>query len=246
MQLISCLQCRRCPHYFLPAVDLFRGRTFNPSVVILWSYNLKPHKSICTYLIYSHHCDCQSHCHFVAVTILSFPISCKQGWPLIKTFFNIVYFQANLPPRLTTPQNLLGGFWGSCLPMAKLSKISENLFDNLENLWRNQIYSRGDQSPVTQKVQLASIFFLGLQAYSFDFRSCTLSLEEFLKVSCGYPGSSRKYLNLLFWHFFARKCNTCDHLNCYNLPLNMHQVFDLSKRHLPNISCCFIYHLICL
>ena len=25
MQLISCLQCRRCPHYFLPAVDLFRG-----------------------------------------------------------------------------------------------------------------------------------------------------------------------------------------------------------------------------
>ena len=127
MQLISCLQCRRCPHYFLPAVDLFRGRTFNPSVVILWSYNLKPHKSICTYLIYSHHCDCQSHCHFVAVTILSFPISYMQGWPLIKTFFNIVSFQANRPPRLTTPQNLLGGFWGSCSPMAKLSKISENL-----------------------------------------------------------------------------------------------------------------------
>ena len=127
------------------------------------------------------------------------------------------------------------------------SRKSLKIFSkNLENLWRNQIYSRGDQSPVTQKVQLASIFFLGLQAYSFDFRSCTLSLEEFLKVSCGYPGSSMKCLALLFWHFFARKCNTCDHLNCYNLPLNMHQVFDLSKRHLPNISCCFIYHLICL
>jgi len=27
MQLISCLQCRRCPHYFLPNVDLFRGKT---------------------------------------------------------------------------------------------------------------------------------------------------------------------------------------------------------------------------
>merc|ERR1712032_278058 len=27
MQLISCLQCRRCPHYFLPAVDLFRGKS---------------------------------------------------------------------------------------------------------------------------------------------------------------------------------------------------------------------------
>jgi len=27
MQLISCLQCRRCPHYFLPSVDLFRGKS---------------------------------------------------------------------------------------------------------------------------------------------------------------------------------------------------------------------------
>ncbi|XP_065581228.1 protein mab-21-like isoform X2 [Artemia franciscana] len=26
LQLISCLQCRRCPHYFLPALDLFRGK----------------------------------------------------------------------------------------------------------------------------------------------------------------------------------------------------------------------------
>jgi hypothetical protein len=26
LQLISCLQCRKCPHYFLPNVDLFRGR----------------------------------------------------------------------------------------------------------------------------------------------------------------------------------------------------------------------------
>ena len=30
MQLISCLQCRRCPHYFLPAVDLFRGTFLSP------------------------------------------------------------------------------------------------------------------------------------------------------------------------------------------------------------------------
>merc|ERR1711892_148248 len=27
MQLISCLQCRRCPHYFLPNLDLFRGKS---------------------------------------------------------------------------------------------------------------------------------------------------------------------------------------------------------------------------
>lgn len=27
LQLISCLQCRRCPHYFLPTVDLFRGKS---------------------------------------------------------------------------------------------------------------------------------------------------------------------------------------------------------------------------
>lgn len=29
LQLISCLQCRRCPHYFLPSLDLFRGKTHN-------------------------------------------------------------------------------------------------------------------------------------------------------------------------------------------------------------------------
>lgn len=27
LQLISCLQNRRCPHYFLPHMDLFRGRS---------------------------------------------------------------------------------------------------------------------------------------------------------------------------------------------------------------------------
>ncbi len=27
LQLISCLQCKRCPHYFLPNLDLFRGRS---------------------------------------------------------------------------------------------------------------------------------------------------------------------------------------------------------------------------
>ncbi|XKL61308.1 hypothetical protein PGB90_008365 [Kerria lacca] len=26
LQLISCLQCRRCPHYFLPHLDLFKGK----------------------------------------------------------------------------------------------------------------------------------------------------------------------------------------------------------------------------
>lgn len=27
LQLISCLQCRKCPHYFLPNLDLFRGKS---------------------------------------------------------------------------------------------------------------------------------------------------------------------------------------------------------------------------
>ncbi|XP_054265427.1 protein mab-21-like [Macrosteles quadrilineatus] len=27
LQLISCLQCRRCPHYFLPQLDLFKGKS---------------------------------------------------------------------------------------------------------------------------------------------------------------------------------------------------------------------------
>ena len=27
LQLISCLQSRRCPHYFLPSLDLFRGKS---------------------------------------------------------------------------------------------------------------------------------------------------------------------------------------------------------------------------
>lgn len=25
LQLVSCLQCHRCPHYFMPNLDLFRG-----------------------------------------------------------------------------------------------------------------------------------------------------------------------------------------------------------------------------
>jgi hypothetical protein len=27
LQLLSCLQCRKCPHYFLPNVDLFKGKS---------------------------------------------------------------------------------------------------------------------------------------------------------------------------------------------------------------------------
>lgn len=27
LQLISCLQCKRCPHYFLPTLDLFKGKS---------------------------------------------------------------------------------------------------------------------------------------------------------------------------------------------------------------------------
>merc|ERR1712193_313575 len=27
LQLVSCLQCKRCPHYFLPSLDLFKGKS---------------------------------------------------------------------------------------------------------------------------------------------------------------------------------------------------------------------------
>ena len=27
LQLVSCLLCKRCPHYFLPNLDLFRGKS---------------------------------------------------------------------------------------------------------------------------------------------------------------------------------------------------------------------------
>lgn len=29
LQLVSCLQCRKCPHYFIPALDLLRGKPTN-------------------------------------------------------------------------------------------------------------------------------------------------------------------------------------------------------------------------
>jgi len=27
MQLISCMQCRKCPHYFIPSLDLLKGKS---------------------------------------------------------------------------------------------------------------------------------------------------------------------------------------------------------------------------
>jgi hypothetical protein len=40
LQLVSCLQCRRCPHYFLPQLDLFKGKPvqlFDNAAKISWS-----------------------------------------------------------------------------------------------------------------------------------------------------------------------------------------------------------------
>lgn len=36
LQLISCLQSRRCPHYFLPNLDLFRGRPIENTSKQIW------------------------------------------------------------------------------------------------------------------------------------------------------------------------------------------------------------------
>lgn len=36
LQLISCLQSRRCPHYFLPTLDLFRGRPIDNAAKQIW------------------------------------------------------------------------------------------------------------------------------------------------------------------------------------------------------------------
>jgi hypothetical protein len=39
LQLISCLQCRRCPHYFLPNLDLFRGKSHRFAQFVLYFVN---------------------------------------------------------------------------------------------------------------------------------------------------------------------------------------------------------------
>ena len=36
LQLISCLQSRRCPHYFLPSLDLFRGKLIENTSKQIW------------------------------------------------------------------------------------------------------------------------------------------------------------------------------------------------------------------
>jgi len=36
LQLISCLQSRRCPHYFLPTLDLFRGKAVENTSKQIW------------------------------------------------------------------------------------------------------------------------------------------------------------------------------------------------------------------
>ena len=36
LQLISCLQSRTCPHYFLPSLDLFRGRALDNGAKQIW------------------------------------------------------------------------------------------------------------------------------------------------------------------------------------------------------------------
>uniref|UniRef100_A0AC35TXK8 Mab-21 domain-containing protein n=1 Tax=Rhabditophanes sp. KR3021 TaxID=114890 RepID=A0AC35TXK8_9BILA len=40
LQLVSCLQCRKCPHYFLPQLDLFKGKPFallDQSAKVTWN-----------------------------------------------------------------------------------------------------------------------------------------------------------------------------------------------------------------
>lgn len=36
LQLISCLQSRRCPHYFLPSLDLFKGKPIENTSKQIW------------------------------------------------------------------------------------------------------------------------------------------------------------------------------------------------------------------
>lgn len=36
LQLIFCLQSRRCPHYFLPSLDLLRGRSIENTSKQIW------------------------------------------------------------------------------------------------------------------------------------------------------------------------------------------------------------------
>ena len=51
LQLISCLQCRKCPHYFLPNVDLFKGRS-----VQLLNYASKQCWNLTRQMLINSHC----------------------------------------------------------------------------------------------------------------------------------------------------------------------------------------------
>ena len=150
-------------------------------------------------------------------------------------------------------QNWHGGFSESFSPMAKPWKISENLPRNLHTYFKRsgeiKFIQRWPKSPVTQKVQLACVFYLILQAYSTDFRSCTFSRGGFSKDCLKILSKlfEKPFPSFLMFLILAKKCNPCDHLICYNnLPLNMHEILDHTFGDWSDVLSCFIYHLICL
>merc|ERR1711990_1380838 len=62
----------------------------------------------------------------------------------------------------------------------KSLKIFPGICTNLQNLWRNQICPEMTKKPSDPK-SAVSVFYLILQAYSTDFRSCTFSVGGFFK-----------------------------------------------------------------
>merc|ERR1711990_612934 len=62
--------------------------------------------------------------------------------------------------------------------------ICTNLQEIWRNLWRNQICPEMTKKPSDPK-SAVSVFYLILQAYSTDFRSCTFSRGGFFKSLCG-------------------------------------------------------------
>merc|ERR1712037_1092877 len=84
---------------------------------------------------------------------------------------------------------------------------------------------RRPKSPVTQKVQLASVFYLILQLLIRP----TLEVAPFQGEPFSKACYSQSFFEFpLFWMFLilAKKCNPCDHLICYNLPRNMQETLN--------------------
>ena len=134
-----------------------------------------------------------------------------------------VPFQANLHLHWTTQQNSPGGFSESYSPTAKPWKISEIFKKSAQTLKKSGKISgeikfvlRWPKPSDHKKVQLASIFYI----FYFKLIRPTLEVAHFQRGD-SHNVVEKTSLSFSIFLKLAKKCNHCDHQNCYNLPSNM-------------------------